>query len=248
MHRAHDYRHLLARWRTVLRHAGLRWQRLTQVGKLPIYGVRTPALQSSGGIYLSAGIHGDEPAGTEALLAWAAGQGKRLAEIPLLMLPCLNPWGLVMNTRTDAHGLDLNRCFHREDLPEIAAVRRLTHGYSFAAAMMLHEDYDGEGYYLYELQRLEPYWGEELLQAARQHVPLEARLRVEGRKTLQGLIRRRLNMRRFEVIGYPEAIWLHRFHAQRCFTVESPSEFALEARVAAHVAVIECMVTNARSL
>ena len=32
---------------------------------------RSPALQSSGGIYLSAGIHGDEPAGTEGLYQWA---------------------------------------------------------------------------------------------------------------------------------------------------------------------------------
>ena len=43
-------------------------------------------------------------------------------------------------------------------------------------------------------------------------------------------------------MGYPEAIWLHEFHARRSLTVESPSEFALEQRVRAHCAVIdECV-------
>ena len=40
-------------------------------------------------------------------------------------------------------------------------------------------------------------------------------------------------------MGYPEAIWLHLYHSLRTFTVETPSEFALEQRVAAHVAVLD---------
>jgi hypothetical protein len=43
-------------------------------------------------------------------------------------------------------------------------------------------------------------------------------------------------------MGYPEAIWLHLHHAARSLTIETPSEFALEKRVAAQVAVIgECV-------
>lgn len=38
-------------------------------------------------------------------------------------------------------------------------------------------------------------------------------------------------------MGYPEAIWLHLEHAKRSMTIETPSEFALERCVTAHVAV-----------
>jgi hypothetical protein len=45
--------------------------------------------------------------------------------------------------------------------------------------------------------------------------------------------------RRFERIGYPEAIWLHESHARHALTTETPSEFALHQRVLTHMAVIE---------
>jgi hypothetical protein len=107
---------------------------------------------------------------------------------------------------------------------------------------MLHEDYDGQGVYLYEIQRVKPNWGEALLTAARPHVPTDPRARIDGRKFVQGVHRRRMDRRVFARIGYPEAVWLHFGHAARTFTIETPSEFALERRVAAHVAAIdECV-------
>lgn len=242
MHRAHDYRYLVERWRALAKRAGLRWHKLAMVGKYPIFALRSPALQVTGGVYISAGIHGDEPGATEGLYAWAEKHTRRLAKMPLLVLPCLNPWGLVTNSRYDSEGRDLNRSFHLEGIPEIAAVRKLVHGYHFAASMMLHEDYDGEGCYLYELQRTTPYWGETLLQAAAPILPLESRVRVDGRKAKMGLIRRRMDLKRFGKLGYPEAIWLHLQHSERTFTMETPSEFALPDRVAAQVAVLEEMM------
>ena len=63
-----------------------------------------------------------------------------------------------------------------------------------------------------------------------------------------GIHRRRLDKKRFARIGFPEAIWLHLEHSERTFTVETPSEFALERRVAAHIAVIEEVVRRASLL
>ena len=55
-------------------------------------------------------------------------------------------------------------------------------------------------------------------------------------------MRRKVNMKTFVKIGFPEAIHLHLFHSKRTFTIETPSEFALGQRVAAHVAIIdECV-------
>lgn len=241
-HSAHDYRHLVERWRAVARRAGIPLRRLVRADGFELFSLRTPALGEAGGVYISAGIHGDEAASTEGLITWAEEQGRRLAKLPVLLLPCLNPWGLVQNMRTNAQGLDLNRMFHRADEPVVSAVRELVAGHQFAAALMMHEDYDGQGIYLYESQRVQPYWGETLLAAAAAHLPIDGRTRIDGRKAVQGIHRRRMDRRRFAQIGYPEAVWLHLEHSARTFTVETPSEFALERRVAAHVAVLEEVV------
>lgn len=243
MHRAHDYPFLIRRWREVARMSGLNLRRLVKAGGRDLYYLRTPALGAEGGFYVSAGIHGDEVGGTEGLISWAEHQGARLAQLPALIFPCLNPWGITCNIRCDSDGTDLNRLFHREDHPVIAAIKSAAAGHRFAAAMMLHEDYDGEGVYLYELERSRPNWGEELLSAAKVELPLEPRSRVDGRLCRDGLIRRKLNYSRFEKIGYPEALWLHMERSDRSFTLETPSEFPLAQRAAVHRATVDRCVS-----
>jgi hypothetical protein len=243
--RPHDYRHLVQRWRALARRAGLRMRRVARDGGYDVYSLESEALEAEGGIYISAGIHGDEPAATEALLAWAEANARRLRRLPLLLFPCLNPWGLARNSRFDHEGRDLNRLFHDDHAPIVAAVRQRARGHRFTLALQLHEDYDGQGFYLYEVQRVKPYWGEALLAVAGRHIPIEPRGRVDGRIFRHGLMRRTVDRRRFARMGYPEAIWMHLDHADRTFTIETPSEFALEVRVRAQVAVIDAAVQMA---
>ena len=238
MHRVHDYAFLIERWRAVARAAGVRLQELARTEHARVFCLRSEALTNEGGIYISAGIHGDEPAGPEALITWAEQNARRLRTLPLFLFPCLNPWGLVNNSRFDATGLDLNRVFHLQTAPVITALKRVLEPYRFALALMLHEDFDGQGVYLYEVQHAKPFWGEGLLAAAQSIIPIEGRSRIEGRKANAGLIRRRLDKKRFARMGYPEAIWLHSHHAGRSLTIETPSEFAIEQRVRALVAII----------
>ncbi len=239
MHFAHDYRRLINRWRAVARGCGLPLRRLPMAGRPDQFYLRTTALGTEGGIYLSAGIHGDEPAATEALVSWAEAQGAKLNDLPLLIFPCLNPWGLTHNSRFSEKGEDLNRLFHQDAHPLIAAVKAVVGTRKFAVALLLHEDYDGQGIYIYEIQRTLPYWGEALLETARPVISIEGRPMVDGRKATDGLIRRKLSRKFFDRIGYPEAIWLHFEHSDRTFTIETPSEFALPQRVAAHRVIIE---------
>lgn len=245
MHRAHDYRHLLSRWRAVCRRAGLRLRRFGEAGEHPLHYIRTPALSAAPGVYLSTGIHGDEPAGPASLIAWAEAHARHLRGWPLLIFPCLNPWGLVNNSRFDAEGRDLNRVFQRDDLAFVAAWKRVVAAQQFRAALTLHEDFDGEGLYLYEVQHHPPGWGEKLLLAARPIIPIDSRARIDSYSATAGIIRRKLRRARFERIGYPEAVWLHLHHAERTFTIETPSEFALEQRAAAHRAVLEAALALA---
>ena len=108
MHRAHHYGYLIERWRLLARTAGLRMQRFATAGRWPLFCVRSPALQKSGGIYLSTGIHGDEPAPPLALLALLEA-GVFDARAIWFLCPLLNPDGLARRTRENAGGIDLNR-------------------------------------------------------------------------------------------------------------------------------------------
>jgi len=247
-HRAHDYPQLIARWRAVAKKAGLAMRRFWKGPDFSLYALRTKRLPREGTIYISAGIHGDEPAGTEGLIAWAEKNTRVLRSRPFLIVPCINPWGLVNNSRTDAMRRDLNRTFQDDAVPEIAALKRVTSGRRFSLAMTLHEDYDALGIYIYELKDQLPYWGEALLHAAQPHVPADTRTMIEGREACGGLVRPVLDMSIFEKIGLPEAVWLKLAGCPRVFTVETPSEYGLDRRVRAHVAVLEeCVRLQGRS-
>lgn len=239
--RSHDYKFLIQRWRAVARAGGLVMRGvIDQTENHKVFFLKSKALKKTGGIYLSGGIHGDEPAGTEALIQWAEQNVKRLAKMPLLIFPCLNPWGVQNNIRVDQNGTDLNRVFQHDDVPLIRAVKALIKPHCFDLALTLHEDYDGQGLYIYEVERDTPNWGEDLLNVARPFLPIEGRSCIDGRSASAGLVRRKINAEKFPML--PEAVWLHLHHAQRVFTIETPSEFALDLRVKAHVKIInECV-------
>jgi hypothetical protein len=119
----------------------------------------------------------------------------------------------------------------------IEAQKRLVRGRVFDAAVMLHEDFDAQGSYLYEIPGARPFWGEQLLASAASHVPREPRSRVEGRKCRRGLIRTRVTPETLP--EHPEAFFLRFGHTERSLTFETPSEFSLTARVRAHCAVLD---------
>lgn len=245
-HRCHDYPWLVERWRRVAKEAGLVMRSFASAGNYKLYSIRTKGLPRTGSAYLSAGIHGDEPGATEALITWAEQNVALLRREPFMILPCLNPWGLVNNSRTDARGRDLNRTFQTRAAGEISALKKLIAPFRFSVAVLLHEDYDGQGIYIYELMGKEPYWGEALLKGARGFVPIEGRTLIEGREACNGMVRREIDMAIFKEIGTPEAIYFHLRHCDRVFTIETPSEFGLDRRVQAHMAVIDGCLRLAR--
>ena len=244
-HSAHDYKYLTARWRKLARESGLTFHNLDSESESPVFYLKSKALKKSGGFYFSAGIHGDEVGATEGLIRWAELHRAELNQLPVMLVPCLNPWGLVHNSRLNEHGSDLNRLFQRDDIPVIQNLKNIVKPYRFETAMMLHEDYDGRGVYLYELKGPEPYWGESLLDAALPFLPLDSRNRIEGRKAVAGLVRRKIKSQFFKKFGLPEAGYFYMNHAARTFTTETPSEFSLDQRVQAQVAMIEECVKKA---
>ncbi|HZC35530.1 MAG TPA: M14 family metallocarboxypeptidase [Chthoniobacterales bacterium] len=236
-HHGHNYRSLIRRWRSLARRSGLQCQVFATADEFELLCLRSPALQTHGGIYLSAGIHGDEAGGTEGLLFWAEMNVTVLRQLPLLLFPCLNPWGLVHNRRSDASGRDLNRSYHLDDLERIRAQKAIIAGVTFRLAMCLHEDYDAQGVYLYEVRKhLRPI-GPELLAAAGYYLPVDLRPKIEGRRAESGSIARRIKRLRFPFL--PEAGLLALHHSDRTITFETPSENELGARAQAQAAAIQ---------
>jgi murein peptide amidase A len=236
-HRVHDSRFLSKRWQRLGRKSRLNRLVYSIAEEFELVCFKSPALKSSGGIYLSAGIHGDEPASTEGLYQWAELHSSILREIPIMIFPCLNPWGLQHNRRTDSENRDLNRCFHLDDIPRIQAQKELMRDYKFRLAMCLHEDYDAQGVYLYEVRNKFTTFGNELLAAAGYYVPIDARRTIEGRRAEQGWIARKINLIKFPFIA--EAIYLARNHSERTITAETPSEYDLSPRIQAQIAMIQ---------
>jgi len=236
-HRVHDYSFLIKRWKSLARKCGLRGEVFATGDDFDLMCFRSSALKKTSGIYLSAGIHGDEPATPESLYQWAALRGPVLRELPLMIFPCLNPWGLVHNRRTDSQNFDLNRCYHLSDVPRIQAQKELLRGYTFRLAMYLHEDYDAQGVYLYEQRKKLTTFGQELLSAGGYHIPLDPRRMIEGRRAKQGWITRRVDRKKFPEAA--EAIYVALHHSERTITAETPSEYDLGKRIEAQIAMIK---------
>jgi len=226
-----NYRLLLRRWTRLVK--GIPWLELRVfcvAGSYPLCVVESrERLTDAPSVYFSAGIHGDEPAPVEGLLRWATKGLASGGNWNWQIFPCLNPWGLERNSRTDEKGRDLNRHYNTRTVPQIEAQRSLMKGWRYDLAVTLHEDYDARGFYLYEIAGSRPYWGEGLRDAMTGALGYDTRSRIDGHAVRRGVIRRPVKPGMMK--GYPEALFLHFKHARRTFTFETPSEGSLEQRV-----------------
>jgi hypothetical protein len=192
-------------------------------------------------LYISAGIHGDEPAGPLAVRELMR-EGSWPADVELLVCPCLNPTGFPMNRRENAQGIDLNRQYlHLEAAETRAHVEWLERAPRFDVTLCLHEDWESHGFYLYELnpdQR--PSHAEEVIRRVAEVCPVDLSEEIEGRAARGGIVRPSADpLSRPE---WPEAFWLLRNKTRHSYTLEAPSDFPLETRVAALVTAVRTVL------
>ena len=97
-----------------------------------------------------AGTHGDEPAPVVTALEfleqrmWA-----RSPSVAFSVFPCLNPTGYDLGTRENADGIDINRQFARDEVPEARALRAAVANDTFDTFVDAHEDPEEVGFYAY---------------------------------------------------------------------------------------------------
>jgi hypothetical protein len=234
---------LAARLESAAGAAGFRRQEFGRVDGCPLLGLtrRTPGPRPR--IYLSAGIHGDEPAGPLALLALIEG-GFFQAQATWFVCPLLNPAGLRAGTRENAAGIDLNRDYRGPKSPEVQAhVAWLQRQPNFDLTLCLHEDWEATGFYLYEQNPdLRPSLAEPMISAVRKALPIDPSPLIDGREAVGGIIRPTGDLEARE--QWPEAIYLRVHHTRLGYTLETPSALDLEARVAGLRMAVETAVSR----
>jgi murein peptide amidase A len=204
---------------------------------LDIPGIRLRAYAraartSERNIYVASGIHGDEPSGPLALAELL--RENSWPDANLWLVPCLNPTGFRLNTRENSAGIDLNRQYRNPVTPEIVAhTAWLKRQPRFQTSILLHEDWEANGYYIYELNpKNHPSLSEPIIEAVRQFCPVEIAESVDGFSCRNGIIRVAVNPP--ERPQWAEAIYLIAHHSEQSYTLETPSDFALTFRVKAH--------------
>ena len=240
-HSSHDYTELTDRWQKLARDTGGQLDIIATVQDLPVFSYETSP-DSDLPIYLSAGVHGDESAPVWALLEWAEANLEVLKNRSCLIFPCLNPHGLIENQRLDQNQIDLNRRFQDRTLPVLSGWHQKVESKRFSRCINLHEDYDARGVYLYEIAN-PPGLGRQVLDAGSSIIPCESAAEIDGQVFDHGLCQHEGDGIR-EVVeghlqGYPEAIYLFLNHSDTTLTFETPSEMAIETRIAAQRAAIE---------
>ena len=180
----------------------------TDSGVHPIYAVVTRNYGDDlPRIILSAGIHGEEPAGVYALLEFInQGIVNYLKYFSFVILPCINPYGFTRRVRFSPDAADLNRAFDgASGPPEVAAVKDILRQFPgpYRLAFDFHETDSympkGEalavedipaGMYMYETTRNgQPILGPMILRELRHSGhPISQRPVIYGAECRNGLI------------------------------------------------------------
>lgn len=233
-----------ARLEAAAKPAGFRVERFGEIAGVPLLALtkRTPGPRPR--IYLSAGIHGDEPAPPLALLSMLEA-GVFDTRATWFLCPLLNPAGFMRATRENADGLDLNRDYKALRSAEIRAHAAWLQGQpNFDLTMCLHEDWESKGFYLYELNpRQRPTLADAMLAAVEKVCPIETATVIDERTVDQrGIIRPVSDPLLREL--WPESIYLQAHHATLGYTIESPSALPLPPRIAALRAAVETAIAG----
>jgi hypothetical protein len=108
---------------------------------------------------------------------------------------------------------------------------------SFDLCLLLHEDWESHGFYLYEQnpdQR--PSFAEAIVDRVAAVCPVDKSELIEGRPARRGIVRAAIDPRSRP--DWPEAFYVITHKTRMSYTLESPSDFELSTRVNALVAAV----------
>lgn len=206
------------------------WRPLPISPALPAFERTSPRARAN--VYISTGIHGDEPAGPLAALellrenAWPP-------EVNLWLVPCLNPGGYALNRRENEGGIDLNRDYRTFAAATVQAhAAWLDQQPKFDCTLLLHEDWESHGFYLYELNPTRrPSIAQAIISAVKDVCPIDLSPVIEDREAKDGIIRPNFDPTKRK--DWSESLYLIQNKTPLNYTLEAPSDFPLATRVQA---------------
>ncbi len=227
--------------------AGFRVAEFGRAGGAPLLAAERRPAKPLLHIYVSAGIHGDEPAGT---LAIGALMERRWFDdaVAWHVLPLLNPSGMAAGTRESMEGIDLNRDYLAAADPGTRAHRDwlASAGWRYDLTLALHEDWEARGFYLYELgDGAARRFGPGILHAVAPGIAIDRSTRIDGYPAAGGMVFPPEDNPEVRD-RWPEQFYLRKHHTARSLTLETPSAFPLAERIAAHMRAVDAAVKLAR--
>jgi len=218
-------------------------ERLPNADELPLYGLQRLAKEPRLTVYISTGIHGDEPGGPLALVelleanAWPA-------DVSLFLCPCLNPTGFPNNIRENKTGTDLNRDYRHiksgEVLAHTAWIDKLP---PFDFGICLHEDWEASGFYLYELNPDNlPSVSGDVIDAVAEVCPIDRSERIDDRPARGGILKPVVSPEARPL--WPEAFYIVLKKTRLSYTLEAPSDFPMTTRINALCTAVKTMLDS----
>ena len=203
----------------------------------PIHRIRlTASTPTPQRVLITGGVHGDEPAGVEAVLQFLARDNTALLKnFSFVIIPCINPYGYVHDTRETRDGIDINRSFETDNIVEVAIVKKALGQTQFSFAIDFHEDYEAAGFYLYEGTRHERYIGTQLAAAAKAIGPVDPEdTDKEAPDLVEGVYKVSPEWGTEGLVPY-----LLHFHSKHVIISETPTVWQLERRAALHLTILD---------
>lgn len=104
-------------------------------------------------VLINAAIHGNEPASAETAARVVEGLSRlpeKYKNAAVDVVPMVNPWGWVRDTRYNQAGIDINRDFATFNAREAGIIKKFLEDKAYDLMVDLHEDSEAKGFYLYQ--------------------------------------------------------------------------------------------------
>jgi hypothetical protein len=197
---------------------------------VPLLAMTLIRPQAAKAACIFAGVHGNEPAGTEAALAFAADLGRNASRYPdmsFYIVPVANPWGWAHDLRHNGDNIDIARSFAGRTTAEAAAIKQLLAIANCDLVVDLHEDRIHSGFYMLTYENGDTRTAASIAaEAAKTGVPL-------GGDAHSGLYH--IRAADFAGVSRPTlAMYARQRGCPSSYIVETSARLPLEQRVALH--------------
>lgn len=194
-------------------------------------------------IFLSAGVHGDEPAGVEAVIRFLESDNSDLLnKFEFFIIPCLNPYGYSRNVRWNSDGLDINRTFENNLSMEAILVKTLLADKQLDISIDFHEDWEYRGFYLFEISKNNFELGKDIVDKLGCKCEIKKEAMIDGFINKEGVIK--LNCEDFG--ERVMALYLANNHVNHSITLETPTQWAFDKRVLTHLESLSIILEKIR--